>query len=116
MSAIAKAQKAKGQEYQAEAGRALTKKSWFASARDRNVEDAAELYLQAANAYKVGGLNQEAGDVYNVAGELYRDKLKQANEAAKCFTQAGRLRCVGGTIPFVMRSRRKKPVVDHYTN
>jgi alpha-soluble NSF attachment protein len=89
MSAIAKAQKAKGQEYQAEAGRALTKKSWFASARDRNVEDAAELYLQAANAYKVGGLNQEAGDVYNVAGELYRDKLKQANEAAKCFTQAG---------------------------
>lgn len=89
MSAMAKKQKQKAEEYAAEAEKCLAKKAWFASGRQQNQEDAAELYMQAANAYKVGGLNQEAGDTYVKAGELHRDNLNSPNEAAKCFSQAG---------------------------
>lgn len=89
MSAMAKAQKAKAEEYLAEAQKTLSKRSWFGSGKERNQEDAAELILQAANAYKVGGLQQEAGDAYSRAGGIYRDELKNPNEAAKCFSNAG---------------------------
>lgn len=88
---MAKAQKGKAEEYLAEATKALNKKSWFSSSRERNQEDAAELYLQAANAYKVGGLQQEAGETYTKAGELYRDQLSNTSEAAKAFSNAGEL-------------------------
>lgn len=89
MSAMAQAQKKKAEEYLAEAEKALAKKSWFSTSKERNQEDAAELFLQAANAYKVGGLAQEAGSMYVKVGELYRDHLKNTNEAAKAFSQAG---------------------------
>lgn len=89
MSAMAKKQKQKAEDFLAEADKLLNKKSWFSSGRERNAEEAAELYMQAANAYKVGGLNQEAGDTYVKAGEMHRDKLANNNEAAKCFSQAG---------------------------
>ena len=86
---MAKKQKQKAEEYLAEADKLLNKKSWFSSGRERNTEESAELLMQAANAYKVGGFSQEAGNTYVKAGELYRDKLASNNEAAKCFTQAG---------------------------
>lgn len=89
MSLMAKKQKEKAEEYLAEAEKSLSKKSWFSSGKERQLEDAADLYMQAANAYKVGGLNQEAGDTYMKVGEIHRDKLKNNNEAAKCFSQAG---------------------------
>jgi alpha-soluble NSF attachment protein len=89
MSAMAKKQKQKAEDYMSEADKLLNKKSWFSSGRERNTEDAAELFMQAANAYKVGGFNQEAGDTYMKAGDLHRDKLSNNNEAAKCFSQAG---------------------------
>jgi alpha-soluble NSF attachment protein len=90
MSAMAQAQKKKAVAYEAEAETTLAKKGWFSSSRERNQEDAAELYMQAANAYKVGGLNQEAGDTYCKAGKLYRDSVGNPNEAAKCYSQAGK--------------------------
>lgn len=91
MSALAKRQKIKAEAYASEAEQSLakSKKAWLASSKERGAEDAAELYLQAANAYKVGGLNQEAGDTYITAGGLYQNTLNNPNEAAKCFTQAG---------------------------
>lgn len=92
MSALAKTQKAKALDFVAQAEIALGKKSWFSSSKERNLEDACELYMQAANAYKVGGLMHEAGSTYVLAGEIYRDKLAQGAEAAKCFSQAGALR------------------------
>ena len=93
MSALAKRQKIKAEAYASEAEQSLakSKKAWLASSKERGAEDAAELYLQAANAYKVGGLNQEAGDTYITAGGLYQNTLNNPNEAAKCFTQAGEL-------------------------
>jgi alpha-soluble NSF attachment protein len=88
MSALAKTQKIKADDLTAQAEAALAKRSWFSS-KERNQEEAAELYLQAANAYKVGGCFQEAGTAYVKAGELYRDSLQNQGEAAKCFSQAG---------------------------
>ena len=44
---------------------------------------------QAANAYKVGGLNGEAGDAYMKAAEVYRDKLSDFQSASKCLNSAG---------------------------
>lgn len=93
MSALAKTQKAKALEIIAQAEATLNKKtfSFFggASAKERQAEDAAELYMQAANAYKVGGMAQEAGETYTYAGSIYREKCNNGPEAAKCYTQAG---------------------------
>ena len=100
MSAVAQKQKQKALDFLAEADKLLTKKTWFSTGKERNTEDAAELTMQAANAYKVGGFNQEAGDTYMRAGELHRDKLSNNNEAAKCFSQAGTERCA--------RTRRRR--------
>jgi len=86
---MAKKQKQKAEDLIAEAEKCLAKKSWFSSSKSQNQEDACELFMQAANAYKVGGLNQEAGATYIRAGELHRDVLQNLSEAAKCFSQAG---------------------------
>jgi Soluble NSF attachment protein, SNAP len=96
MSAVAQKQKQKALDFLGEADKLLTKKTWFSSGKERNTEDAAELTMQAANAYKVGGFNQEAGDTYMRAGELHRDRLSNNNEAAKCFSQAGTEHFLGG--------------------
>lgn len=89
MSAMAKAQKGKGDGFMLEAQKTLNKKSWFASSKEKQNEDAAELFEQAANAYKVGGFHQEAGDAYTEAAKLYRDKLGNMNDASKCLSKAG---------------------------
>lgn len=86
---MAKTQKKKAEAFMEEAEKTLAKKSWFSSSKERQTEDAAEIYLQAANAYKVGGLNQEAGETYSKTAELYQNKLNNPNEAAKCYSQAG---------------------------
>ena len=95
---MAKAQKGKGDAFVEEAKALLAKKSWFSSG-SRNAEDAAETYEKAANAYKVGGLNDEAGDAYMAAAETYRDKLSDFTNASKCLNNAGMC---------VVRLRRKK--------
>lgn len=89
MSAMKKAQKAKAEAFITEAEGLLSKKSWFSSSKERNAEDAAETFEKAANAFKVGGLNQEAGDTYVKAAELYRDRLSDYNHASKAFNNAG---------------------------
>ena len=96
MSAMAKAQKNKAEAFEASAEKLLAKgkKAWFNSSRERNQEEAAETLLQAANAYKVGGLNHEAGTTYMRVGKLYQDLnagnsgASGTNDAAKAYTQA----------------------------
>jgi alpha-soluble NSF attachment protein len=108
MSAMASAQKKKAIAYLEEAEALLAKKGWFSGSKERNQEDAAELYMQAANAYKVGGLNQEAGDTYVKAGKLYRDSVGNPNEAAKCYSQAGKWRISGYNILWECLERNGK--------
>lgn len=88
MSAMAKAQKGKGDAFLSEGKALLAKKSWFGSS-SKNAEDAAEAFEKAANAYKVGGLNGEAGDAYMKAVEVYRDKLSDFLGASKSLNSAG---------------------------
>jgi alpha-soluble NSF attachment protein len=86
---MAKAQKTKALEYSASAEKTLAKRGgWFSSSKDKNNEDAAELFLQAANAYKVGGLQHEAGDAYVRAAVLYKE-MTSGSDAAKAYAQAG---------------------------
>jgi len=91
MSAMAKAQKAKGDAFVKDAEQCMSKAkgAWFSSGKERKMEDATEYYEQAANAYKIGGLNQEAGVCYTKAGTIHRDELSNFNEASKAFTSAG---------------------------
>ena len=86
---MAKTQKKKAEAFIGEAEKLLSKKSCFSSSKERNQEEAAETFLQAANAYKVGGLNQEAGKTYSRVGDIYQSQLSNGTEAAKAFTQAG---------------------------
>lgn len=92
---MAKAQKKKGDAFIAEAEALLAKKSWFASSKQQNAEEAAETFEKAANAYKVGGLNQEAGDAYTKAAELYRDRLSDFTHASKAYSNAGKKNFIG---------------------
>lgn len=89
MSAISKQQKVKGEAFLNEADKTLAKKTWFASSSEQKYEDSAELYQKAANAFKVGGFFKDAGDAYNKASNLYKNKLKNGMEASKCLTETG---------------------------
>ena len=76
----------------AEAQHKMTKSKGFGSlfsSKEKKFEEAAELMEQAANAYKVGGFNQEAGEAYRKAGEIHRDELTNLNEASKAMSNAG---------------------------
>jgi Soluble NSF attachment protein, SNAP len=87
MSLLASTQRKKALDLVAQAEAMANKRSWFG--KERNQEDAAELYAQAANAYKVGGFGHEAGTTYSQAGAMYRDQVKNPSEASKCYSQAG---------------------------
>ncbi len=89
MSAISRQQRVKGETFLAEANKTLAKKTWLSSSAEQKNEDAAELFQKAANAFKVGGFFQEAGDAYSKAAGIYQNKLKQGMEASKCFTETG---------------------------
>jgi Soluble NSF attachment protein, SNAP len=94
MSLLASTQRKKALDLEAQAEALLHKRSWFGAGKERNQEDAAELYAQAANAYKVGGFGHEAGTTYSKAGAIYRDQVKNPSEASKCYSQAGMCACV----------------------
>jgi alpha-soluble NSF attachment protein len=102
MSSMALKQKQKAEDFLAQAESTRTKKaSWFGGggSKERQYEDAGELYIQAANAYKVGGMNQEAGDTYAKAAEMY-SHIKSYNDAAKAFGQAGAFTLLFGLFSF----------------
>jgi hypothetical protein len=108
MSALAKKQKEKGDAFVAEADQKLSKSktSWFSSSKEKKYEEACELLEQAANAYKVGGFNQEAGESYRRAAEIHRDNLTNLNEASKNMAAAGNFRiAAAGEFPYSIVSR-----------
>ena len=89
MSALSKAQRTKGDVYYQEAESTLKKSTWLASSTEQKYENAAESFVKAATAYKVGGCADEAGAAYRRAADLYKDKLKSLGEASKCLSDAG---------------------------
>ena len=90
MTSIAQqSQLKKAKSYETEAQAKLSTRTWFASSTEQKYEDAAELYLKSANAYKVGTFPMEAAQMYRTAADIYLDQLKQVNEAAKALMEAG---------------------------
>mmetsp|Transcript_10997 Transcript_10997/g.13001 ORF Transcript_10997/g.13001 Transcript_10997/m.13001 type:complete len:311 (-) Transcript_10997:195-1127(-) len=89
MSAIARQQRVKGDNFCEEADKTLAKRTWLSSGTEQKHEDAAELYMKAGNAYKVGGAFSEAGGAFTKAADIFTDKLKNTMEASSCMTQAG---------------------------
>jgi len=86
---ITKQQKLKAETFLNEAESTLGKRTWFASSTERKYEDAAECYDKAANAFKIGGFHQEAGDAYTKSAEIYNTNLKNVSEACKALSNAG---------------------------
>ena len=89
MSALSTAQRKKGDAFYQEAESTLKKSTWLASSTEQKYESAAESFVKAATAYKVGGCTDEAGEAYRRAAELYKDKVKSLSEASKCLSDAG---------------------------
>jgi len=89
MSAVARQQRIRGDTFLEEADKTLAKRTWLQSGTEEKHENAAELYLKAGNAYKVGGGFNEAGEAFSKAADIFTNKLKNMVEASNCMTKAG---------------------------
>ena len=83
------AQRSKGDAFLQEADATLKKSTWLTSSTRKKNARAAESLKKAADAYKAGGCNDEAGRAYRRAAALHKDKLKNLTEAGKCLSDAG---------------------------
>ncbi|KAH6621283.1 soluble NSF attachment protein [Chaetomium sp. MPI-SDFR-AT-0129] len=54
----------------------------FFSNKEEKYQNAADLYVQAANAYRIERLNKEAGDCFKAAAEIHRNYLNEPDDAA----------------------------------
>ncbi|EGS23212.1 vesicular-fusion protein sec17-like protein [Thermochaetoides thermophila DSM 1495] len=61
--------------------------SFFSNKEDK-YQTAADLYTQAANAYRLENRNQEAGEAFIAAANIYREKLNEPDDAANLMVDA----------------------------
>ena len=78
----------KGDEYKAAAAKKLKSFSFFSSSN--KYEDAIELYQKAAAQYKMNKNWAEAGQIYKICAELFRDKIKDAHEEGGMYEAAAK--------------------------
>ncbi|KAK1830804.1 soluble NSF attachment protein [Podospora conica] len=62
--------------------------SFFSSGREDKYQTAADLYIQAANAFKLNRENREAGQAFEKAAAIHRDKLNEPDDAANLMIDA----------------------------
>ncbi|KAL1972620.1 hypothetical protein VTN31DRAFT_7034 [Thermomyces dupontii] len=60
----------------------------FFGGRTEKYENAADLYIQAANAFRVQKLNKEAGLAFEKAADIQRNNLNEPDDAANSLTEA----------------------------
>ncbi|KJR83894.1 alpha-soluble NSF attachment protein [Sporothrix schenckii 1099-18] len=60
----------------------------FFGSREQKYRDAADLYVQAANAFRMQNLNREAGKAFEAAVPIQRQKLDEPDEAANSLLSA----------------------------
>ncbi|QKX59946.1 uncharacterized protein TRUGW13939_07088 [Talaromyces rugulosus] len=60
----------------------------FFGGRSEKYENAADLYVQAANAFRVQKLNKEAGVAFEKAAAVQRNNLNEPDDAANSLTEA----------------------------
>ncbi|KAK4101363.1 TPR-like protein [Parathielavia hyrcaniae] len=61
--------------------------SFFSNKEDK-YQNAADLYVQAANAYRLERLSQQAGACFKAAAAIHRDKLNEPDDAANIMIDA----------------------------
>ncbi|KAI5289353.1 vesicular-fusion protein S17 [Ascosphaera aggregata] len=61
--------------------------NWFGSKVEK-YENAADLYQQAANAFRVQKMNKEAGQTFEKAASVHRDNLNEPDDAAQQLIEA----------------------------
>ncbi|KAK4154125.1 soluble NSF attachment protein [Chaetomidium leptoderma] len=60
----------------------------FFSNKEDKYQNAAELYIQAANAYRLERMNKEAGMAFEAAASIHKDKLNEPDDAANHMVDA----------------------------
>ncbi|EON64560.1 hypothetical protein W97_03793 [Coniosporium apollinis CBS 100218] len=60
----------------------------FFGGRTEKLEQAVELYTQAANAFRMQKMNREAGDTFMRAAEIMTSKLSEPDDAANTYVEA----------------------------
>ncbi|KAK3304509.1 soluble NSF attachment protein [Chaetomium strumarium] len=61
--------------------------SFFSNKEDK-YQNAAELYIQAGNAYRLEKMNREAGQAFEQAAKIHREKLNEPDDAANIMVDA----------------------------
>ncbi|KZZ86999.1 NSF attachment protein [Ascosphaera apis ARSEF 7405] len=61
--------------------------NWFGSKAEK-YENAADLYQQAANAFRLQKMNKEAGQAFEKAASVHRDNLNEPDDAAQSLIEA----------------------------
>ncbi|KAK4228952.1 putative vesicular-fusion protein sec17 [Podospora fimiseda] len=62
--------------------------SFFGGGKEDKLQNAAELFVQAGNAYKMEKLNKEAGKAFEQAAKIHREKLNEPDDAANIMVDA----------------------------
>ncbi|KAK0613830.1 soluble NSF attachment protein [Immersiella caudata] len=62
--------------------------SFFSSGKEDKYQSAADLYVQAGNAFKLEKHNKEAGAAFEKAASIHRDKLNEPDDAANIMIDA----------------------------
>jgi len=62
--------------------------SFFSSGKEDKYQSAADLYVQAGNAFKLERHNKEAGAAFEKAASIFRDKLNEPDDAANIMIDA----------------------------
>ncbi|KAL1881976.1 hypothetical protein VTK73DRAFT_3305 [Phialemonium thermophilum] len=60
----------------------------FFGGREEKYQNACDLYIQAANAFRMQNLNREAGQAFEKAAKIQTDKLNEADDAANTLVDA----------------------------
>jgi alpha-soluble NSF attachment protein len=80
---------AKGDQFVAEAQKALNRTLIFGFGRAQKYEDAAEFFAKAGNAYKLANLWQSSGDSFAQAAEAWLQGGDNQTEAINCLIESG---------------------------
>ncbi|KAK4186590.1 putative vesicular-fusion protein sec17 [Podospora australis] len=62
--------------------------SFFGGGKEDKLQTAADLFVQAGNAYKLAKQNRQAGAAFEQAAKIHRDKLNEPDDAANLMVDA----------------------------
>ncbi|VBB77293.1 Putative vesicular-fusion protein sec17 [Podospora comata] len=100
--------------------------SFFSGSKEDKLQNAAELFVQAGNAYKMEGKNKEAGIAFEQAAKIHRDRLNEPDDAANIMVDAFKVyrkdnpedavRCLGVAIDRYTQKGNFRRAASHKEN